>query len=308
MSSSTFPRHPSAQLHFLERGREFRRHFGGPRLIPKSAVICLRPHLEKSILTPAQLNHGLQLSSDGKTLYASTNDALYAWSYSEDVQSLSPGTTILTGMKGGGHVTRTILLSKKVPGWLVVSHGSDGNLDSNAFDISSGSSQVRAFYIGNMTDSSPALDYVRDGILLGAGLRNSVGLAEEPSRGEIIAVENSADDLERDGVDIHENNPGEELNFLGQLPTSLGNATTAETPNYGYPTCFALWDTNIPNPGDLKVGSHFALTSQGETNNDAWCESETIKPRLTFQPHNAPLDIKFNKDGSTAYVAFHGSW
>lgn len=210
-------------------------------------------------------------------------------------------------MEGGGHVTRTILLSQKAPGWMVVSHGSDGNLDSNALNITTGSAQVKAFYISNLTNSSLPLDYVKDGILLGAGLRNSVGLAEEPSGG-IWGVDNSADDLERDGTDIHENNPGEELNFLGQLPSSPDNASTAGTPNYGYPTCFALWDTTIPNQSDLEVGSHFALTSQGGTNDDAWCEAETIKPRLTLHPHSAPLDIGFNKDGSTAYVAFHGSW
>ena len=127
-------------------------------------------------------------------------------------------------------------------------------------------------------------------------------------------MENSADDLERDGTDIHETNPGEEMNFLGMLSSTPNNATVGG--NFGYPRCFAVYDTNIPSPGNLKVGSHFALNSAGTTNpesmvkegGDDWCKAETVKPRLTFPSHNAPLDIKFNLDGTEAYVAFHGSW
>lgn len=272
--------------------------------------------LEKAILTPLQLNHGLQLSEDGTILYASTNDAVYAWPYIQSPLSLGTGYTILTGMKGGGHVTRTIQLSKKTPGWIIVSHGSDGNLDSNALNITTGSAQVKAFYIANLTDTSPPLDFVNDGVLLGSGLRNSMGLAEEPTTGGIFSVENSADNLERDGQDIHESNPGEELNFLGILNPTAVNTTASQGPNYGYPSCFALWDTSIPSPGKMTVGSHFALVSQGEINSetmvaefdDAWCDQETVQPRLTFPPHNAPLDIKFTEDGNFAYVAFHGSW
>lgn len=270
--------------------------------------------LEEPILTCAQLNHGLQLSADSETLYASTNDAVYAWPFIQEPLGLGEGRTLVTGMKGGGHVTRTILLSERTPGWIIVSHGSDGNLDDQATNSTSGSAKVKAFYIANFTDTSPPYDYVNDGILLGSGLRNSVGLAEEPSTGGIYAVENSADDLARDGIDIHEKNPGEEMNFLGILSSTPDNATAGG--DFGYPRCFALYDTNIPNLGDLKVGSHFALSSTGTINpesmvkegGDEWCEAETVKPRLTFPSHNAPLDIEFNQDGTEAYVAFHGSW
>jgi len=37
------------------------------------------------------------------------------------------------------------------------------------------------------------------------------------------------------------------------------------------------------------------------------CASRT-PARVIFPSHTAPLDIKFNKDATAAYVSFHGSW
>ncbi|EHL03168.1 putative L-sorbosone dehydrogenase [Glarea lozoyensis 74030] len=189
-------------------------------------------------------------------------------------------------------------MSQSQPGMLVVSRGSGDNLDFSAASTSSGRAQIRAFDVTNITEP---LDYSTSGVRLGYGLRNSVGVAEDPSTGGIYSVENSADEVERNGVDIHVNNPGEELNFHGYL-----NDTT-ERGNYGYPNCFALWNTSIPDLGDLKVGDQFAL-NQSTNLNDQYCETQTTAPRLTFQAHTAPLDILFQPNGSEAYVSFHGSW
>lgn len=133
------------------------------------------------------------------------------------------------------------------------------------------------------------------------GLRNSVGVAEHPATGGLYSVENSADDVVRDGVNVHENNPGEELNYHGTL---IGNTDQSQGSNYGYPECFAAWDPSaLPNHSHLVVGSQFALTSSS----DGECAGRTA-PRLTFQSHMAPLDIKFNNSGEQAWVTFHGSW
>lgn len=206
---------------------------------------------------------------------------------------------------GSDHVTRTLLLSSKQNTTLLVSRGSDSNVDSLAEDIKSGHSQIKAFDVANLPDQN-GNDYNTKGKLLGWGLRNSVGVAEHPVTGGIYSVENSVDEIERDGKDIHQDNPGEELNFHGYL---ANNNYTEQGGNYGYPLCFAASDVDsIPNKGGLAVGKQFVLGNPNDTVNDDFCANERVSPRLTFQPHQAPLDIKFTSDGNEAYVSFHGSW
>jgi glucose/arabinose dehydrogenase len=209
-------------------------------------------------------------------------------------------------MSNTGHTTRTLLLSRKWPGLLLVSRGSSENIDDDAASITSGHSQIRIFNISS--PPTKPFNYASDGRLLGWGLRNSVGVAEHPGTGGIYSVENSADELKREGTDIHQNNPGEEMNFHGYLNSSSSSNQAEQGANYGYPHCFALWDAaNLPDKGAMKVGSQFALDPSA-TLNDTTCASEYVPPRLTFQAHMAPLDIKFTSDGALAYVSFHGSW
>ena len=176
------------------------------------------------------MNHGIALSEDGKTLYASDSSNVYAWSYDDAAPSVSKARrTIIEGMDSNGHTSRTLLMSSRQPGTLVVSRGSSSNFDLKAQDVSSGISQIRAFDINAVPDTP--YDYASQGRLLGWGLRNSVGVAEEPLTGGIYSVENSADEIRRNGVDIHEDNPGEELNFHGYL----NGSTASQGGNYGYP-------------------------------------------------------------------------
>ena len=201
------------------------------------------------------------------------------------------------------HTTRTLLLSQKVNGTLVIGRGSTSNVDIEAESLSSGHSQVKAFDLNNVT--SNGYDFNTEGIRLGWGLRNDVGIVEHPATGGIYTVENSVDQLVRDGQDIHQDNPGEELNFLGYLN---GTEYAPQGSNFGYPYCFAAWAVNsIPNNANLTVGSQFAMGDQNNTINDTYC-AETSAPRLTFQAHMAPLDIVFNNSGTEAWVTFHGSW
>jgi hypothetical protein len=155
------------------------------------------------------------LSEDGRTLYASNSDSLFSWGYDPATErNTSAPRTLVTGMANSDHTTRTLLRSRSVDGRMIVSRGSTSNLDLLAEDINSGHSQLKAFELGN--DNSVA-QFQTDGVLLGWGLRNSVGVAEHPVTGGIFSVENSVDQMQRDDVDIHENNPGEEMNFHGFL-------------------------------------------------------------------------------------------
>ncbi|RDI78890.1 hypothetical protein Vi05172_g11119 [Venturia inaequalis] len=266
---------------------------------------CLSVATRRSIVADTNLNHGIELSPDGKTLYGSTSDVVYSWVYDAAAGTTSNRRTLVTGMQNSDHTTRTLLLSRKVNGTLLVSRGSTSNNDPGAADINSARSQIRSFDLNDLSDTS-SLDFASTGTILGWGLRNSVGVAEDPNTGGIFSVENSVDNLERNGQDVHENNPGEELNFHGFLN---GTRYSGQGQNYGYPTCFAAWNVSeIPDNGALQVGSQFAIGTQNSTVNDDICANDRIAPRLTFPAHWAPLDIKFNTKGDTAWITSHGSW
>ena len=219
------------------------------------------------------------MSEDGKTLYASSSDKLYSWAYNPDTGSVDSGSkkTLVKNMSNTDHSTRTLLLSKKAKNLMLISRGSAENIDDIARDITSGHSQLRAFDIsGSIPDGG--FNYATEGKLIAWGLRNSVGVAEEPTTGGIFTVENSADQIQRNGVDIHQDDPGEEMNFHGDL----GSNDQLHGTNYGYPDCFALWGENIPDQGSLKVGDQFVF-NPSSTLNDTTCAKSYTAPRLTFQ-------------------------
>lgn len=218
------------------------------------------------------------------------------------MSNTSEPATLIANMTTSDHTTRTLLLSRKVNGTMIVTRGSTSNIDPLAENITTGHSQIKAFNLLNRTST---YDFDTDGKLLGWGLRNDVGIDEDPIMGGIYSVENSVDEMERDGQDIHQNNPGEELNFLGYLN---GTQYHEQGANFGYPGCYAAWNVSaIPNNTGLEVGSQFAIGDSNSTLNDTYCAS-TAAPRLTFQAHMAPLDILFNEAGTAAWVTFHGSW
>jgi len=265
---------------------------------------CIQASGNSTVIADTSLNHGLELSEDGKILYASNSEKAMRWTYNADDGTVSgASTTLVDGMGSPGHVTRTILLSKKKKGALVVSRGSQDNVDRLAADIATGISQIRSFDVS--TNSDMPQDYSTTGTRLGWGLRNSVGVAEHPISGGIYSVENSADNVDRQGTDIHTNNPGEELNFHGYLDGTKASPEV-QGKNYGYPLCFAAWNVSeIPNSNSLKTGSQFQI---GSTPDDSKCTGDVVAPRLTFPAHWAPLDIKFNSAGTTAWITSHGSW
>ncbi|KAL9106372.1 MAG: hypothetical protein Q9227_008573 [Pyrenula ochraceoflavens] len=235
---------------------------------------CLHVESSKAIVNNSNLNHGLALSEDGATLFASSSDTAWSWTYDPLNGFTTDKKTVVSGMNTDDHTTRTLLVPRKVQNALVVSRGSTSNIDLLAANISTGHSQIKSFNLANIPTNGR--DFDSEGARLGWGLRNSVGVAEHPDTGGIYSVENSADEITRDGKDVHENNPAEEMNFNGYLN---GTQTAQQGKNI--------------NGGNGK--------------NDSFC-SEQVPPRLAFQAHMAPLDIKFNNSGSEAWVSFHGSW
>ncbi|KAK4034836.1 L-sorbosone dehydrogenase [Parachaetomium inaequale] len=267
---------------------------------------CLVPDHAHMIVEMTTLNHGLALSHDGNTLYASSAEAVFAWTYDAESGSVTgQPRTLIANMSNSDLVTRTLHMSERAPGTLIVSRGSAEADTAQTEVVTNGLSQIRAFDLTNLTDDAAPYNFMADGLVLGWGLRNSVGVAEHPLTGGIYAVENSADGVRRNGKDVHENNPGEELNFLGYLN---GTATANQGRNFGYPHCFAVWQVNeIPDNEGLAIGKQFAM-QENTTLRDETCAKDYVPPRLTFPAHYAPIDIKFSGSGDAAYVTFRGSF
>ncbi|EJD35699.1 soluble quino protein glucose dehydrogenase [Auricularia subglabra TFB-10046 SS5] len=257
---------------------------------------------KKTVLSYKYLNHGLTLSPDGKTLIASSENTAWKWSYNSKNMTVGNQKKIVTGMDNG-HVTRTVVVSKKHPNLLIVSRGSLGNLDPTA---SKAHASIKVFDWKNLPSGDKGYDYTKDGKVFAYGVRNEVGIAEDAA-GNFWGVENSADNLVRvkDGktTDVHIDNPGEKLNYcaFGDAASISGNRW------YGYPTCFSVWDpSSFPPSDNFSTGDWFVQQPNG-TINDASCDAKAVKPKLLFQAHSAPIDIKIGPDGN-AYVTFRGSW
>lgn len=100
----------------------------------------------KTLVALNSLNHGITLSADSKTLYASSMTTVYSWPYDAAAQTVGTKATVLTGMyNGGAHTTRTLLIGAHAPNLLVVSHGSNDNLDIAAASAKTGRAIVKVF-------------------------------------------------------------------------------------------------------------------------------------------------------------------
>ncbi|KAJ0160455.1 hypothetical protein CTA2_7943 [Colletotrichum tanaceti] len=275
---------------------------------------CLKVMESKLLVNNTRLTHGMAVSEDGKTLYASSVSQVLAWAYDAKAGSVNAEpAVVIDNMANNDQTTRTLVMSRASRDWLVVSRGVDENFDMDALDASSGHAQVKAFDLGGKArgggggggGGGDPYDFNTDGQLLGWGIRNAVAVDEDPATGSLWAMDNSIDDITRNGVDVHDNNPGEELNLLG----AVANDTRAETgpANYGYPRCFAVWDTSIPLNDSLRVGDQFSM-EQNATMNDTRCHNDYVAPRLTFQSHTSPVFLKFANDGSRAFMSFRGSF
>lgn len=160
------------------------------QLIPNGNVglNLLHPNLclSGAPLTFVQLTHGIALSDNGKILYASTATDVYAYPYDSAAGIVGTPRSIINGMaQSGYHQTRTLLVPKSKPNVLLVSRGSAPNLDLPTAEAASGRSQIRAFDLTNLTGNP--VPYT-SGEVFGWGLRNSVGVGENPIDGGIVSA------------------------------------------------------------------------------------------------------------------------
>ena len=97
-----------------------------------------------------QLNHGIALSGDGKTLFVSSAESVYAYPYDAETGSVGDAKHLINGMKQTDHVSRTLLVPRHNSDLLLVSRGSNDNIDKETADIKSGRSQLRTFKIADL--------------------------------------------------------------------------------------------------------------------------------------------------------------
>jgi glucose/arabinose dehydrogenase len=116
----------------------------------------------------------------------SSVEKVYAYSYDAAAGTVTNGTVVIANMNNSGHDTRTLHISKSKPHLLLVSRGSQGNIDALAGDTSTGHSTIKYFNISNV--ALMPFDHLLNGTLLGWGLRNSVGIAEHPTTGGIVST------------------------------------------------------------------------------------------------------------------------
>ncbi len=262
---------------------------------------CLKVSQKVDVVRNANLTHGIALSGDSKTLYASSSQAVFSWPYDaakSNASGIGNDLIAVTNKSGGDHITRTLLFAKKQKDTLIVSRGSDSNVDFGSLDLTTGHCQIKSFAV--QKDNMSVQNFNTTGKLLGWGLRNSVGIVEHPINGGIYSVDMGMDYATRKGKDISQNNPGDELNYHG----IIGKANDLDQGlNHGYPYCHAAWDVDaIPNKGDLVVGDQFLVGdvnhtfTRSDTSNDAVCARERAAPIITLPPHNGPI------------VEIHGRW
>ena len=255
---------------------------------------------ERAVLATAPgLNHGIALH-DG-FLYASSASTVYRWPYSAGMRTaLGDPTVVVRDLPTGGHSTRTLAIDAE--GRLYVSVGSGSNVDSD-----SSRARIVRYALGMLPAGGATF---AQGELFADGLRNEVGL-DFDAGGRLWGVENGVDNLSRTQGgfpgDIHQDNPGEELNLF---------ATAGRF--YGYPYCWS--------EGSLPQGVGRGATTQWADPtfiggplgiDDAWCQdpSHVVAPVLVLQAHSAPLGLLFYRANPSAspvvgdaFVTLHGSW
>ncbi|KAG4417817.1 hypothetical protein IFR04_009025 [Cadophora malorum] len=251
----------------------------------------------KTLIALNSLNHGIALSADGKTLYASSMTQVYSWPYTASSGTVGTRATIITGMFSGGHSTRTLLLSPKNTNLLAVSHGSNDNFDYPSGNPKTARACVKVFDLNAIP--SGGYNYISGGWLAGYGMRNEVGIAFD-GNSMLWGVENSGDNFSRGGKDVHQENPAEKLNYIGDV-------TKNNDKWFGYPTCYAVWKPSDFTDQKFQVGDQFVIAPNA-TFKDETCKTLSKPPSLVFQPHSAPIDSKFDDTFSNLYVTFHGSW
>jgi len=144
--------------------------------------VCVQSNT--ALTSDRSTNHGVALSADGKTLFTSSLSSVTAYTYDAAAGTVGTGKAIITGMSNTGtHPTRAIAVSRSSPDIILVARGSNGNIDTATAQMSTGRSVIKQFSLSKIM-STPT-DFNAGGETLGWGLRNIVGVGEDPFGGVV---------------------------------------------------------------------------------------------------------------------------
>jgi glucose/arabinose dehydrogenase len=206
---------------------------------------------------------------DPKWLYVSNTSTVVRFAYNRnDMAATGKPETIVSGIPSGGHSTRDLAFSPDGKS-LFVAVGSGSNVDDP--DTTPGEKN-RA----NVLEYTPDGKFVR---VYGAGIRNPVGLAVNPTTGQLWCSVNERDAL------------GDNL-----VPDYITHIEPGGF--YGWP-----WFYTGGNQDPRHAGKHPEL------------KSKVIVPDVLLQPHNASLQLMFYEGSmfpaeykGDIFAAEHGSW
>jgi glucose/arabinose dehydrogenase len=128
----------------------------------------------KTLIQLTQLNHGLALSPDGKTIYVSAAPTAWKYAYDPVAMTVSDQQVVVKGMNPGGHNSRTLAIPPNNPNLLIVSLGSAGNIDGPTVAKEAGRAIVKVFDMSKTPTGG--YTYNTEGWYLGYGLRNEIGI------------------------------------------------------------------------------------------------------------------------------------
>jgi glucose/arabinose dehydrogenase len=260
----------------------------------------------KAIATTGGMN-GNNAHIDGGFIYAGSENGVKRWAYSSQADDLGPGEDVVVGQPSTGtHKVHTVHV---YDGWLYVHSGSEDNAVAPASpEYDTNRAVLKRFPLADFKSGTPF--QWSAGEVVVKGIRNMVGFTRNAA-GRMYGVVNGLDNLVFAGVDVHADNPGDDL-----IAIEPGTA-------HGYPYCFTAQHIvaggNVVAPG-TQLGSATDPEAPDpdfqNPHDDTWCAQNSAPP-VTFTPaHAAPLDIAFLESSKTlpaewqggAFVALHGSW
>jgi glucose/arabinose dehydrogenase len=245
----------------------------GQLLVFRGITADGKPEKKEVFATGLNLNFGIAfypLGNNPKYVYVGNTDSVVRFPYHVgDMKATGPAETIVPDLPaGGGHSTRDLAFSLDGKR-MFVSVGSASNVDDP-------DTHPKEFHRADILEYTPEGKFVK---IYASGIRNAVGIAVNPTTGELWCSVNERDML------------GDNL-----VPDYI--SSVKEGGFYGWP-----WFYMGANEDPRLAGKRPDL------------KSKVIVPDVLLQPHNASLEITFytanqfpSEYHGDIFAAEHGSW